>query len=189
MKLFSRDAWRRSRKWRSYFLVVLGAYVLMLGVASLFEPLRANLENLVFDQYQRWHPRPYNLEQPVRIVDIDDESNSPDRPMAVAAPHDGGPRRQAGAGECRGDRLRRPVLRKGPADRQHRGLPAHRSPSRRRPCAVRGAGGRRCGVRARDRGSPGGARRISHPDSRRHAGEPDDESGLLLHRGSAGTRS
>ena len=37
-------------------------------------PFRVNLENLVFDQYQRWLPRPYDFDHPVRIVDIDDES-------------------------------------------------------------------------------------------------------------------
>ena len=62
------------RKWRSYVLVVVGAYILALAFGTLFAPLRGNLENLVFDQYQRWRPRPYNFDQPVRIVDIDDES-------------------------------------------------------------------------------------------------------------------
>ena len=62
------------RKWRSYVLVVVGAYILTLAFGSLLTPLRANLENLVFDQYQRWQPRPYAFDQPVRIVDIDDES-------------------------------------------------------------------------------------------------------------------
>ena len=32
------------------------------------------MQNLVFDQYQRWKPRPYAFDQPVRIVEIDDES-------------------------------------------------------------------------------------------------------------------
>ena len=62
------------RKWRSYVLVVVGAYVLTLAFGTLVAPLRGNLDNLVFDQYQRWRPRPYNFDQPVRIVDIDDES-------------------------------------------------------------------------------------------------------------------
>ena len=62
------------RKWRSYLLVVVLAYVLMLALGGLLAPFRANLENLVFDQYQRWRPRPYTFDQPVRIVDIDDES-------------------------------------------------------------------------------------------------------------------
>ena len=62
------------RKWRSYGLVVIGAYVLTLAFGTVLSPLRGNLDNLVFDQYQRWRPRPYNFDQPVRIVDIDDES-------------------------------------------------------------------------------------------------------------------
>jgi adenylate cyclase len=62
------------RKWRSYLLVVVLAYVLMLALGGLLAPFRANLENLVFDQYQRWRPRPYTFDQPVRIIDIDDES-------------------------------------------------------------------------------------------------------------------
>lgn len=49
----------------------------MLGVAIfLLDPLPLQvLRNTVFDQYQRWAPRPYQ-ESPVRIVDIDDESLS-----------------------------------------------------------------------------------------------------------------
>ncbi len=62
------------RKWRSYWLVVVGAYVLTLAIETLPAPMRADLENLVFNQYQRWFPRPYTFDQPVRIVDIDDES-------------------------------------------------------------------------------------------------------------------
>ena len=65
---------RKLRKWRSYVLVILLAYALMLAFEILLAPFRTNLENLVFDQYQRWKPRPYNFDQPVRIVDIDDES-------------------------------------------------------------------------------------------------------------------
>ena len=65
------------RNWkglRSYLPIVAGAYVLMLFVNTSSMPLHANLENLVFDEYQRLRPRPYALDQPVRIVDIDDES-------------------------------------------------------------------------------------------------------------------
>jgi adenylate cyclase len=65
---------RKLRKWRSYALVVALAYILTLAFGTLLAPLRTNLENLVFDQYQRWKPRPYDFDQPVRIVDIDDES-------------------------------------------------------------------------------------------------------------------
>src|SRR5271163_1469445 len=65
------------RNWkglRSYLPIVAGAYVLMLFVNTSSMPLHANLENLVFDEYQRLRPRPYGFDQPVRIVDIDDES-------------------------------------------------------------------------------------------------------------------
>ena len=64
------------RKWkslRSYLPIVAGAYALMLFVNTSSMPLHANLENLVFDEYQRLRPRPYAFDQPVRIVDIDDE--------------------------------------------------------------------------------------------------------------------
>src|SRR5271157_3585369 len=71
MKLWSK---KTLRKWGSYVLVVVGAYILTLAFGTELAPLRSNLENLVFDQYQRWRPRPYNFDQPVRIVDIDDES-------------------------------------------------------------------------------------------------------------------
>jgi serine phosphatase RsbU (regulator of sigma subunit)/CHASE2 domain-containing sensor protein len=69
-----RTSLRKWRQWRHYLFVVVTAYVLTLAFATLFSPLRVNLENLVFDQYQRWFPRPYDFDQPVRIVDIDDES-------------------------------------------------------------------------------------------------------------------
>ncbi|HXZ15606.1 MAG TPA: CHASE2 domain-containing protein, partial [Roseiarcus sp.] len=74
MKVRSQRALRQLRKWRSYVFVVVGSYVLTLMVGGLIGPLRENLENLVFDQYQRWKPRPYDFSQPVRYVDIDDES-------------------------------------------------------------------------------------------------------------------
>ena len=64
---------RKLRKWRSYVLIVALAYILTLAFGTLLAPFRTNLENLVFDQYQRWKPRPYDFDQPVRIVDIDDE--------------------------------------------------------------------------------------------------------------------
>ncbi len=81
------------RKWRSYILVVVGAYVLTLGFGTLLSPVRGNLENLVFDQYQRWRPRPYNFDQPVRIVDIDDEFDPSYWPVAMVASDDGRPGR------------------------------------------------------------------------------------------------
>ncbi|HLW92284.1 MAG TPA: CHASE2 domain-containing protein, partial [Roseiarcus sp.] len=65
---------RKSKELRLYLLVVIAAYVLTLILGSLLTPLRTNLQNLVFDQYQRWLPREYGFDQPVRILDIDDES-------------------------------------------------------------------------------------------------------------------
>ena len=65
---------RKLRKWRSYVLIVALAYILTLAFGTLPRAVRTNLENLVFDQYQRWKPRPYDFDQPVRIVDIDDRS-------------------------------------------------------------------------------------------------------------------
>jgi adenylate cyclase len=50
------------------------AAVAVGALLFLFEPLPLQiLRNAVFDQYQRWHPRPYQA-VPVRIIDIDEES-------------------------------------------------------------------------------------------------------------------
>ena len=63
------------KKWlRSYLPIVAAAYALTLFVNTSSAPLQTNLKNLVFDEYQRWRPRPYAFDQPVRILDIDDES-------------------------------------------------------------------------------------------------------------------
>ena len=43
-----------------------------VGLSPL--PLRTDLQNLVFDNYQRLSPRIYDPASPVRIIDIDDES-------------------------------------------------------------------------------------------------------------------
>jgi adenylate cyclase len=64
-------------KWkelRLYLIIVAVAYgnTLLLGAAST--SLRTNEQNIVFDQYQRWRPRSSDVDQPVRIIDIDDES-------------------------------------------------------------------------------------------------------------------
>ncbi|MGO9389967.1 hypothetical protein, partial [Rhodoblastus sp.] len=70
MTVGSQRALSQLKKWRSYVLVVVGAYIVALALGALLGPLRDNLENQVFDQYQRWKPRPYDFDQPVRIVDI-----------------------------------------------------------------------------------------------------------------------
>jgi adenylate cyclase len=75
MKAPSRkDIARKWRELRIYLLVVTLAYVATLALGAVSSPLRVNLQNLVFDQYQRWLPRAFDAEQPVRILDIDDES-------------------------------------------------------------------------------------------------------------------
>jgi len=56
-------------KWLLPLLPVLLALAFELGGAGVQTTLRNNL----FDQYQRWHPRPYE-EAPVLVVDIDDAS-------------------------------------------------------------------------------------------------------------------
>ena len=74
MKVRSPRALSQLKKWRSYVFVVIAAYLWTLALGGLLGPVRLNVDNLVFDQYQRWKPRPYDFSQPVRIVDIDDES-------------------------------------------------------------------------------------------------------------------
>ncbi len=55
-------------------MAVVAAAIVAGCVVYLSEPLPLQiLRNAVFDQYQRWQPRTYRP-QPVRIVDVDDES-------------------------------------------------------------------------------------------------------------------
>jgi len=65
---------RKRQWWWSYALVVVVAYALTVVLSTAPTPLRGELGNFVFDQYQRWLPRPSDLEQPVRVVNIDDAS-------------------------------------------------------------------------------------------------------------------
>ena len=44
---------------------------LLAGIVGA--PTRVVMKHMVFDQYQRWKPRPYEFDQPVRIVAVDDE--------------------------------------------------------------------------------------------------------------------
>ena len=70
----TKDAIRKWKELRFYLLVVAIAYANTLLLGAVSTSLRSNLQNIVFDQYQRWRPRASGLEQPVRIIDIDDES-------------------------------------------------------------------------------------------------------------------
>ena len=64
---------RVKRHWR-YLLVVVAVYAGALALGQTLTTLRANFQNVVFDQYQRWRPRATGAERLVRVVDIDDES-------------------------------------------------------------------------------------------------------------------
>src|ERR1700728_4599839 len=65
---------RRAHEARLYALTTATACALALLAGVVGAPTRAVMQNLVFAQYQRWKPRPYAFDQPVRIVAIDDES-------------------------------------------------------------------------------------------------------------------
>ena len=64
---------RRAHEARLYALTTATACALALLAGVVGAPVRAVMQNVVFDQYQRWKPRPYAFDQPVRIVAIDDE--------------------------------------------------------------------------------------------------------------------
>ena len=64
---------RRANEARLYALTTATACALALLAGVIGAPTRAVMQNLVFDQYQRWKPRPYAFDQPVRIVLIDEE--------------------------------------------------------------------------------------------------------------------
>ena len=59
---------------RLSFAVGLAMTVLVL-LAQIFDPLGIrSVEDELFDQYQRWSPRPYDPQTPVRVIDIDETS-------------------------------------------------------------------------------------------------------------------
>ena len=64
---------RFKQLWR-YLLVVVAVYAGALALGETLTAMRANFQNVVFDQYQRWRPRAPGAERLVRVVDIDDES-------------------------------------------------------------------------------------------------------------------
>ena len=64
---------RRAHEARLYALTTATACALALLAGVVGAPTRVMMQNLVFDQYQRWKPRPYAFDQPVRIVAVDDE--------------------------------------------------------------------------------------------------------------------
>lgn len=68
--------WRRLRMWLGGAVWALSPLAVGLYVASglLNTNVTDRLRNIVFDQYQRWSPRPWNPNLPVRVILIDDES-------------------------------------------------------------------------------------------------------------------
>lgn len=61
--------WRARASW-----LLPPTVVALCLLVALWEPLALQvLRHTLFDQYQRWQPRPYR-QAPVRIIDIDDES-------------------------------------------------------------------------------------------------------------------
>jgi adenylate cyclase len=65
---------RKASEARFYAMTTATACALALIAGVVGAPVRAVIQDLVFDQYQRWHPRPYAFDQPVRVVDVDEES-------------------------------------------------------------------------------------------------------------------
>ncbi len=65
---------RKRKRLGAYLPIVVTAFALMLLANAAATRFQSNLKNLVFDQFQRWRPRPYTFDQPIRIVDIDDKS-------------------------------------------------------------------------------------------------------------------
>src|SRR5262249_5370322 len=68
---------RRMKRWLNVLvplLLLAGAVWLRLAFGVNDLPLMRELQNLVFDNYQRAQPRPYRADLPVRIVDIDEQS-------------------------------------------------------------------------------------------------------------------
>jgi adenylate cyclase len=69
-----KDSMRRASEARLYALTTTTVCALALLAGIVGAPVRAVMQDLVFDQYQRWQPRPYSFDQPVRVIEIDEES-------------------------------------------------------------------------------------------------------------------
>ena len=119
---------RKASEAKFYALTTTTACALALIAGVVGAPARAVIQDLVFDQYQRWQPRPYAFDQPVRIVDVDEESLKRlgqwpwprDRLAALTEALKGA----GAAADC----VRFPVLGKGPRRRRRAG---RRDPGRR----------------------------------------------------------
>src|SRR4051812_50055582 len=74
------DSWRRAtpkatRRLGPTGLVAALVPLVLCAILSLWEPFGVRaLRDLEFDIFQRWSPRVYDPESPVRVVAVDDES-------------------------------------------------------------------------------------------------------------------
>ena len=66
--------WRRLGMRLSYWIIVTLAIVVAIPWTIVNSPERSALQNLLFDEFQRWLPRAAASPSPVRVVEIDDES-------------------------------------------------------------------------------------------------------------------
>ena len=63
---------RTSRRLDRTALLIGCLCVALVVVLSVIDRgVRGTVDDVVFDQYQRWRPRPYDPQLPVRIIDID----------------------------------------------------------------------------------------------------------------------
>jgi len=65
--------WRDALKSRLQWLLPLWVVLVALAIYLASPLLLQGAQNMVFDQFQRWHPR-QEVANPVPIIDIDDES-------------------------------------------------------------------------------------------------------------------
>jgi len=68
--------WRRLGARLSYWLIVTLAIAVATPWTLIGSPERSLVQNLLFDEFQRWRPRVDAQPPPIRIVEIDDESLS-----------------------------------------------------------------------------------------------------------------
>jgi adenylate cyclase len=59
---------------RLYWIIVSLACALTAPLILVSNPIRTSLQNLLFDQFQRWSPRVDPPDPAVRVVEVDDES-------------------------------------------------------------------------------------------------------------------
>ena len=128
MKVRSPRALSQLKKWRSYVLVVVAAYLSDARARPIVravprqsgQPRLRSVPALEAAALRLRSAGPHRRHR--RRVD------SPDRPLAMVAPDDGGPGRGARQGERRRDRVRLPVFRDGPGRAAMREVRRERRP-------------------------------------------------------------